>query len=327
MADDSSAIVLREHGGPETLRAEPVDIPAPGTGEVLLRQTAIGVNFHDVYVRSGLYKTLTLPGVPGIEAAGVVEAAGPGVNGLRPGDRVAYVDARYGAYASRRVIRADRLVRLPAGLDERTAAAVLLKGLTVAMLLRHVYRVRPGNRVLVHAAAGGVGRLLTQWASHIGAEVIGTVGSEAKAEVARADGAHHTIVYRSENVTERVREITGGRGVNVAYDSVGRDTFAGSLASLALRGHLVNFGQSSGPVEPFSVASLAAKSITLSRPIVFHYVEDPEELQAMARELFEAIEQGTVRPDAGREFDLRDAAGAHRALEARETVGSIVLRS
>lgn len=323
----ATGIVLREYGGPDALRIERIDVRDPAPGEVAIRQTAIGVNFHDVYVRSGLYRTLLLPGVPGIEAAGVVEAIGSGVTELGRGDRVAYVHAGYGAYADRRIIAADRLLRLPAGIDDRTAAAVMLKGLTAWMLLDRVHRVRAGDRVLVHAAAGGVGRLLCQWASHLGALVIGTVGNNEKAALARRDGCSHTIVYTRENVVERVREITGGHGVDVAYDSVGRDTFASSLESLAMRAHLVNFGQSSGPVEPIAVSSLAAKSNTLSRPILFHYIAERSELEQMAAAVFDALERGILTVEIGREFELRDVAEAHRALEARATTGSTILRA
>ncbi|HEX4893060.1 MAG TPA: quinone oxidoreductase, partial [Hyphomicrobiaceae bacterium] len=249
----AKAILLRETGGPEVLRLEDVDVRAPGAGEVRLRQTAVGVNFHDCYVRSGLYKTLKLPGIPGLEAAGTIEAVGPEVANFRAGDRVAYFTAAYGGYASERIIRAGELVRLPDAIDDRTAAAIMVKGLTAHMLVHLVYQIRPGNRILVHAAAGGVGTLLCQWASKLGAEVIGTVGSPEKGEIARRAGCRHVILYRSENFVERVKEITGGKGVDVAYDSVGRDTFLGSLNCLARLGHLVNFGQSSGPVAPFEV--------------------------------------------------------------------------
>ena len=320
-----TAIVLRETGGPEVLRSESIAVGKPGAGELRVRQTAIGVNFHDVYVRSGLYRTLTLPGIPGIEAAGVVEEAGPEVSGFAPGDRVAYVTGRYGAYASVRLLPADLAVRLPPGIDERLAAAALLKGLTAEMLAREVHHIQPGQMVLVHAAAGGVGRLLCQLARHLGATVIGTVGSEEKAELARGAGCEHTILYRQESFVERVREITGGRGVDVAYDSVGKDTFPGSLESLALRGHLVNFGQSSGPVEPFEVARLAARSNSLTRPIVFHYIAQRDSLERMAASVFDAIARGVLTVDPGRTFPLAEAAAAHEQLEARTAPGPLLL--
>jgi len=321
----AEAILLREHGGPAVLRAEAVEVGTPGPGELRLRQTAIGVNFHDCYVRSGLYRTLPLPGVPGIEAAGVVEAVGPGVEGFAPGDRIGYVTAGYGAYASHRLLPAALALKLPPGVSDRLAASLLLKGLTAEMLLRQVHRVQPGQTLLVQAAAGGVGRLLCQWAAHLGATVIGTVGSAAKAEIARAHGCHHTILYREEDFVARVQAITGGRGVDAAYDSVGADTFDGSLACLAPRGHLVNFGQSSGPVPPFAVARLAAKSNTLTRPMVFHYLAERPALEAMAAALFAALDSGAVTAEEGEALPLREAAQAHERLESRTAGGPIIL--
>ena len=320
-----TAIVLRETGGPEVLRSESIAVGKPGAGELRVRQTAIGVNFHDVYVRSGLYRTLTLPGIPGIEAAGVVEEVGREVSGFAPGDRVAYVTGRYGAYASDRLLLAELAVHLPPGVDERLAAAALLKGLTAEMLAREVHHIQPSQMVLVHAAAGGVGRLLCQLARHLGATVIGTVGSEEKAELARGAGCEHTILYRQESFVERVREITGGRGVDVAYDSVGKDTFSGSLESLALRGHLVNFGQSSGPVEPLEVAKLAARSNSLTRPILFHYIAQRDSLERMAASVFDAIARAVLTVEPGRTFPLAEAAAAHEQLQARTAPGPLLL--
>jgi NADPH:quinone reductase len=319
------AIVMRETGGPEVLKGESIAVGTPGAGELRIRQTAIGVNFHDVYVRSGLYRTLALPGIPGIEAAGVVEEVGPEVSSFAPGDRIAYVTGRYGAYASDRLLPAELAVRLPPEIDERLAATALLKGLTAEMLAREVYPVRPGDTVLVHAAAGGVGRLLCQLARHLGATVIGTVGSQAKAELARDAGCEHTVLYRDESFVERVREITDGRGVDVAYDSVGKDTFSGSLESLAFRGHLVNFGQSSGPVAPFEVTKLAARSNSLTRPIVFHYVAQRDSLERMAASLFDAIARKVITVEPGQAFPLAEAAAAHEQLEARTAPGPLLL--
>ena len=321
----AKAIMLREHGGPEVLRLEDISVGPPGAGELRVRQTAIGVNFHDCYVRSGLYRTLALPGVPGIEAAGVVDAVGLGVRGFAVGDRIAYVTGTYGAYASERVLPAALALKLPEGVDERLAATVMVKGLTAEMLLRQVHRVKPGDLVLVQAAAGGVGRLLCQWAAHLGATVIGTAGSRAKAEVARASGCAHVVLYREDDFVGRVREITRGRGVDVAYDSVGRDTFDGSLACLALRGHLVNFGQASGPVPPFEVSRLAAKSNSVTRPILFHYIAERTALEAMAAALFDVLRLGAVQAEAGEALPLSEAAEAHRRLEAREATAPIVL--
>lgn len=321
----AQAIMLREHGGPEVLRAEAIDVPAPGPGALLLRQTAVGVNFHDCYVRSGLYRTLPLPGVPGIEAAGVVEAIGPGVAGFAPGDRVAYVTGGYGAYASHRVIPAAIALRLPGSVSDALAASVLLKGLTAEMLLRQVHRVQPGQTILVHAAAGGVGRLLCQWASHLGATVIGTAGSPARAEIARRAGCAHVVLYREQDFVAEVRRVTGGRGVDAAYDSVGQDTFDGSLECLALRGHLVNFGQASGPVPPFQVQRLAAKSNSLTRPILFHYIAERDTLEAMAAALFDVLATGAVRAEAGAALPLAEAARAHALLELRQAEAPLIL--
>ena len=321
----AEAIVLHETGGPQVLTIEDIAVGPPGLGELRVRQTAIGVNFHDVYVRSGLYRTLPLPGIPGIEAAGIVEEVGAGVSGFVAGDRIAYVTARYGAYASERLLPAELAVRLPPGVANELAATVLLKGLTAEMLLRQVHRVQPGDRILVQAAAGGVGRLLCQWAAHLGATVIGTVGSEEKAELARNAGCQHVILYRRENFAERVHEITDGRGVDVVYDSVGKDTFQGSLESLATFGHLVNFGQSSGSVEPLEVARLAKGSNSLTRPVVFHYVADRERLEAMAAALFDALSQGILSAEPGKTFPLSQAAAAHGELESRRAPGPLLL--
>jgi NADPH2:quinone reductase len=321
----AEAIVLHQSGGPEVLRAESVEVGVSGPGELRVRQTAVGVNFHDVYVRSGLYRTLPLPGIPGIEAAGIVEEVGDGVSGFAVGDRIAYVTSRYGAYASERLLPADLAVRLPSGIAEDLAATVLLKGLTAEMLLRQVHRVQPGDHILVQAAAGGVGRLLCQWAAHLGATVIGTAGSEEKAELARDAGCRYVILYRRENFVERVREITDGRGVDVVYDSVGKDTFHGSLESLATFGHLVNFGQSSGSVEPFEVSRLSKGSNSLSRPVVFHYVAHRGRLEAMAAVLFDALAQGVLTAEPGKAFPLSQAAAAHEELESRRAPGPLLL--
>jgi NADPH2:quinone reductase len=321
----ATAIVLRGTGGPGVLNTESVTVGSPGKGELRIRQTAIGVNFHDVYVRSGLYQTLPLPGIPGIEAAGVVEAVGSDVSDFAAGDRIAYVTGQYGAYASERILPAALAIRLPPEISEQTAATVLLKGLTAEMLVREVHRVRPGDVVLVHAAAGGVGRLLCQRAHHLGATVIGTVGSEAKAEVARRAGCAHTILYRQEDFVACVREITDGRGVDVAYDSVGRDTFEGSLESLAFRGHLVNFGQSSGSVAPFEVSRLAARSNSVTRPIVFHYIATRADLERMAGSVFEAVAKDSLAVDPVKLLPLTEASAAHAELEARQASGPVLL--
>ena len=321
----TKAVVIRAYGGPEVLQIEDVAVGQPAAGELRVRQIAIGVNFHDCYVRSGLYKTLVLPGIPGIEGAGVVEAVGPGIAGFAPGDRIGYVTANYGSYAEVRLLPARLAVKLPDGLSEDSAAAIFVKGLTAAFLVLRTHRILPGETILVHAAAGGVGQLLCQWASHLGATVIGTVGSSEKAAIAKSCGCAHTILYRQEDFLARTNKITGGRGVDVAYDSVGRDTFAGSLAALALRGHLINFGQSSGPVDPLPISALSARSNSLTRPILFHYIATRAELDALVDELFAALSTGILRVAEPRRFALAEAADAHRALEARATSSSVLL--
>jgi NADPH2:quinone reductase len=320
-----TAVVIHETGGPEVLKLEPVEIGRPKAGELRIRQTAIGVNFHDIYVRSGLYRTLTLPGIPGVEATGIVEEIGTCVTGFSLGDRVAYTTPNYGAYAQERLISAKDAVVLPDAVGDRLAAAVMVKGMTAQLLVRRVHPVRRGEWMLVHAAAGGVGRLLCQWGRHLGATVVGTVGSDEKAEVARRCGCHFVIHYRRENFVDRVLEFTSGRGVDVAYDSVGKDTFFGSLDALAFFGHLVHFGQSSGPVDPFPVSLLSTKSTTVTRPMCFHYVADRAILDETAAELFHALAEGIVSVENIQHYPLYDVAQAHRDLEGRLTVGSMIL--
>ncbi len=322
----TDAIVLRETGGPEVLRIEQVEPGRPGPGQVRLRQTAIGVNYHDVYIREGSYAGwMSLPGIPGVEAAGVIEEVGPDIAGLRPGDRVAYVTPRYGAYAQARLIEAERLVKLPEAVSDTRAAAGMVKGLTAWLLLHCVHRVQAGDTILIHAAAGGVGRLLCAWANHLGATVIGTVGSAEKAEVARRSGCRHTILYREEDFVARVKTLTDGKGLTVAYDSVGRDTIPGSLACLAPLGHLVSFGQSSGAARPIAMAELASRSITVTRPVVFHYIDNRTTLEQAASSLFAAIGAGILEPVIAARFSLSEAGAAHRMLEARQSTGSLVL--
>ena len=323
---NSKAIVLRHFGGYDELKPEVVLVSGPGRGELLLRQTAIGVNFHDCYVRSGLYKTLELPGIPGVEACGVVEALGEGVEGFVPGDRVAYVSSKYGAYAQHRCLSAALAVKVPNSVPDNVAAALMVKGLTAAVLLHDVRSIKPGDTILVHAAAGGVGSLLCQWASYIGAEVIGTAGSEAKLEVAKANGCKHTINYTSSDFLKEVKRITGDAGVNAVYDSVGKDTFNRSLESLAPMGHLVNFGQSSGPVYPFTPSLLAHGSFSVTRPILFHYISNPARLLHNANLLFDALSRSIIRIQSITEYSLDDARRAHEDLEGRRMIGSPVLR-
>ena len=319
------AIRIHAHGGPEVLCWEAVAAADPGPGEVLIRQTAIGLNFIDVYERTGLYPG-ALPSGLGREGAGVVEAVGPRVRGFKPGNRVAYVSQQPGAYAQERTIAADRLVKIPDGVSDRLAAAAMLKGLTAWFLLRRTHRVARGETVVVHAAAGGVGLILSQWARHLGATVVGVVGSDAKAEVARAHGCHHVLVLGRDDLPARVRSLTGGQGAHVVYDSVGKDTFTASLDSLRPLGMMVTYGNASGPVPPFAPLELARRgSLFLTRPILFHYVARRAELERGARELFDVIGRGAVRIEIGQSYALQDVAQAHRDLEARRTVGSTVL--
>ena len=321
----ATAMIMHEAGGPQVLRPETVTVGEPGPGQVRLKQTAIGVNFHDIYVRSGLYQTLTLPGIPGLEAAGVLDAVGEGVTAFAAGDRVAYTSGNYGAYADQRLIDAGRLVRLPDDIDDVLVAGMMVRGLTARILLTDVFPVREGSVILVQAAAGGVGQLLCQWARHLGATVIGTVGSQDKAERARRHGCHHVILYREQNVVDTVKQLTDGRGVDVAYDSVGKDTFYDSLACLAPRGHLVNFGQSSGPVEPLAMPRLAAGSFTVVRPMLGHYTADPADRDAAADAFFQALRDGILTPDDPVRYVLQDVGQAHDDMEARRTHGAVVL--
>lgn len=317
--------MLREYGGPDVLRLENVEVASPGPEELKIRQTAIGVNFHDAYVRSGLYRTLALPGIPGVEAAGIVEEAGANALGFAPGDRVVYVSEQYGGYAEKRLLPAAAAIRLPGGVSEEAAASITVKGLTACLLLKRVRPVHPGDTVLIHAAAGGVGQLLVRWAKSLGAIVIGTVGSAEKAKLALACGADHVILYREEDFLPRVQDITGGRGVEVVYDSVGKDTFLRSIDCLAYQGTAVSFGQSSGPIESFAVSRLATRSSTVVRPIVFHYLRERQALEALARETFEALSAGIIEPHTVLRLPLRDAAEAHRAMESRALAGAIIL--
>ena len=318
------AIQFARTGGPEALELVQVETPSPGPGQALVRHEAIGVNFIDTYFRSGLYPA-KLPCIPGGEAAGVVEAVGEGVTRVKPGDRVAYMGG-FGGYAEAGLAVADRLVKLPDGIDARVAAAALLKGMTVEAFVRRCYPVRPGQTVLVHAAAGGVGQIMVQWLKAIGAEVIATVGSQAKAAKARELGADHVILYREQDVAAEVRRITGGQGVPVAYDSVGKDTFEGTLASLARRGWFVSFGNASGPAPPVDpIRLMRGGSLVFTRPTLFDYTATPQELEESAAALFEMIGSGKVKIDIGQTFPLAEARRAHEALESRATVGASLL--
>lgn len=320
------AIRMHELGGPEVLQWEPADAGDPGAGEVRVRHSAIGLNYIDVYFRTGLYQGPDLPFIPGVEAAGVVDAVGPQVDDFHEGDRVAYALGPPGAYCDYRVLPAERLVALPDGIDDRTAAAMMLKGMTAQYLLKQTHPITPGETILFHAAAGGVGLIACQWAKALGARVIGTVGSAAKAELARNHGCDHPIVYTEEDFVARVRELTAGQGVPVVYDSVGEATFMRSLDCLAPLGHMVSFGQSSGAVAPLNVAELSRRgSLTLTRPTLATYTTTPEALRSTAHDLFEVVGDGRVRIEIGQTFALAEAAAAHRALEGRATTGSTLL--
>jgi NADPH2:quinone reductase len=313
-----------EYGGPEKLRWEQVQVGAPGEGQVLVRNTAVGLNFVDTYQRSGLYQT-PLPFTPGSEGAGVVEAVGPKVKELKVGDRVAY-SSPIGAYAEVLLRPAERLVKIPAGIDDKTAAAMMLKGLTAQYLLRRTYRVKKGDTILMHAAAGGVGQILCQWARALGATVIGTVGSDEKAALAKKAGCKHVIVTSREKFVERVKQITQGKGVPVVYDGVGKDTFMDSLDCLAPLGLMASFGNASGAVTQFNPGVLAQKgSLYLTRPTLITYTASREALLSAARELFAVVKSGKVKIAINQTYPLREAAQAQRDLESRKTTGSTVL--
>jgi len=319
------AIRFHRTGGPEVLQLDDIEVGDPGDGQARVRNTAIGLNFIDTYHRSGLYP-LPLPSGIGLEAAGVVEAVGKGVTNVKAGDRVGYAGGPPGAYSQSRLIPADRLVKVPEGISDNEVAAMMLKGLTVWYLLRRTYRVEKGETVLFHAAAGGVGLIACQCLKALGVTVIGTVGSDDKAKIAKAHGCDHTIVYTRENFVERVREITGGRKVPVVYDSVGKDTFMGSLDCLQPRGLLCIFGNGSGPVAAFDLNLLAAKgSLYVTRPTLMVYTARRQDLETGAKELFDVVRSGKVKIEINQTYKLQDAAQAHRDLEARKTTGSTVL--
>lgn len=319
------AIRIHEHGGPEKMAWEEIPLPHPKPGEALIRQHAVGLNYIDVYFRTGLYKAPALPATIGMEAAGVVEAIGEGVTEVAVGDRVAYATGPIGAYAEARTLKADRLVKLPDALSFEQGAAMMLQGMTAQYLLRRTYKVQAGETILVHAAAGGVGLIMCQWARHLGCTVIGTVSTEAKAELARANGADH-VVLAGEDLPAAVRRITGGAMVPVVYDSVGRDSFAASLDSLAPFGMMVSYGNASGPVAPVDIGILAAKgSLYLTRPTLATYTAKREDLVASAEDLFAVVAAGAVKLAINQRYALKDAAQAHRDLEARKTTGSTLL--
>jgi NADPH:quinone reductase len=318
------AIRIHKPGGPEAMIHEDVEVGEPGPGQVRLKQKAIGVNFIDVYQRSGAYVLPSYPAIIGSEGAGVVEAVGKGVKGLKKGDRVAY-GTILGGYAEKRLAPADRLVKLPDGIKDKIAASIMLQGMTAQYLLKQTYKVKKGDWVLVQAAAGGMGLLLCQWAKHLGCKVIGTTSTKDKAKLAKKNGCDYPIVYTEEDFVARVKEITGGKGVAVVYDGVGKDTFLKSLECLGIRGHLVLFGAASGPPDPFNPAMLASKSASLTRPTLFQYAIDAKSLQAMANDVFKVVMSGAVKVKKPAEYKLADAAKAHMDLTGRKTTGSLIL--
>ena len=319
------SIQIEKPGGPEVMALCDIELPAPGPGEITVRHTAIGINFIDTYHRSGLYP-VKLPSGLGMEAAGKVEAIGEGVSGLSIGDRVAYGSGPIGAYAEANNVSASRAVKIPDGVSDEAAAAMMLKGMTAQFLLRQTYVVKPGDTILWHAAAGGVGLIATQWAKHLGATVIGTVGSDEKAAIAKAHGCDYVLNYRNEDVPARVKEITNGKKLPVVYDGVGKDTFIMSLDCLAPRGLLVSFGNASGPVTDVNLGILAAKgSLYVTRPTMFHYTATDADFQATAKDLFDVVAAGHVKIEIGQHYKLADAAQAHRDLESRKTTGATLL--
>lgn len=322
----SKAIRIHQHGGPEAMVWEDVEVGHPGPGQARVRHGAVGLNFIDVYHRTGLYAVPGLPCILGMEGAGVVTEVGPDATEIKVGDRVAYASPPIGSYCEERIMPADRLVVLPHDIGDQQAAAMMLQGMTAQYLLRRCFRVQAGDTILVHAAAGGVGLLLCQWAKHLGATVIGTVGTEEKAALAHAHGCDHPIIYTRENFVERVKFLTHGEGVPVVYDSVGKDSFMGSLDCLRPLGMMVSFGQSSGSVPPFDIGILSAKgSLFLTRPTLMGYTKNREDLVSSAAELFDVVRRGFVRIEVNQTYALKDAAQAHRDLEARKTTGATVL--
>jgi NADPH2:quinone reductase len=321
-----AAVRVHKHGGPDVLTLDDIDVPAPGQGQIKIKQHAAGVNFIDTYFRVGMYPSpVGMPFVSGNEGAGEVTAVGPGVTDIKVGDRVGYV-VPLGGYSAERLLPADRALKLPDNITYEQAAAMMLKGMTVQYLLNRTYKVGKGTIILVHAAAGGVGLIACQWANHIGATVIGTVGSKDKAELAKKNGAHHTILYRDEDFVAKVKEITSGKLCDVVYDGIGKDTFPASLDCLRPMGYFVSFGSASGAIEAFNINLLQAKgSLFATRPTLNHYAAKREDLVATAKDLFEKVGSGAVKIPASHKYALKDAANAHKDLEGRKTTGSVVL--
>ena len=321
----STAIIIREYGGPEVLCLENVEVAKPNIDQISIRQTAIGVHYHDIYVRSGLYKTLDLPGIPGVEAVGIVEDVGSGSSRFNPGDRVGYLTGDYGAYASHRILNENQAIKLPDGISDALIATNFSRALTVEMLATKVTSLNSSHTIYVTAAAGGVGRLLCQWANSIGVCVVGGVSSEEKALLARSYGCHSVLVYDQKDFREQVNSITDGSGFNIVFDSVGADTIGVSLEILAKTGHLVNFGQSSGPVEPMELQTLAKKSLTVTRPVLFHYINNEKDFESLSEAAFKFLKEPSLKIPTPEALTLKDASVAHSILESRRGGGSIYL--
>ncbi len=320
------AIVLRDHGSPDTLKLEKVDINKPKKGELFLSQTAIGVHFHDIYVRTGLYKTLKLPGIPGVEAVGKIEEIGQGEKEFKVGDRVAYITSGYGAYSSHRILKRELAIKIPDDITDELIATNFSRALTVKMLLEEVANINSHKIILVTAASGGVGRLLCQWASFLNVTVVGLVSNKEKVELAKNYGCKHAFIYNEKNFYKDINDITNGRGVDVVYDSVGLDTFDLSIDSLKFCGHLVNFGQSSGSVKPMHMSTLSKKSLTVSRPIIFHYIQNIEKYRKMSNSVFEYMKNQTFKIPKAECYNLENASKAHEVLESRTGGGSLYLK-
>jgi len=321
-----SAIVIREYGNSSVLKLEEINVGSPGKGELLISHTAIGVHFHDIYVRSGLYKTLALPGIPGVEAAGIVEKTGKGVTGFKSGDRITYITSKYGAYASHRLLDQSLAIKLPDFLSDDIIATNFMRAMTVQMLIKHVANLTPDHTILVTAATGGVGSLLCQWASSLGVTVIGSVSTPDKAILAKSYGCKYALLYKQKNFMHQIMDITNQNGVDVVYDSVGSDTFKVSLDTLKSCGHLVNFGQSSGSVDPLLMSSLAKKSLTVTRPIIFHYIAKLEFYEKMATSVFDAFNKKIIKASDPQPYNLANASVTHDILESRRGGGSLLLK-
>ena len=321
------AIVLRKYGNSDQLKLEDVEIKKPSEDELLLKQTAIAVHFHDIYVRTGLYKTLSLPGIPGLEAVGVVEEIGKGVSDFSPGDRVGYIDRNYGAYATNRVVNKKLCFKVPDFISDEIIATNFSRAITVQMLMEMVTQVRASDTILITAVTGGVGKIFAQWAKSLGVQVIGTVGSKEKLALGKSFGCDYTLTYDQPDFIDEIFDITNGKGVDKVFDSVGKDTFENSLKSVSICGHIINFGQSSGPIDPVQMSLLAAKSLTISRPIIFDYISERETYIKMVQSVFNAFKNGNIKTPTLTPYSLKDAYLAHDMLESRKGGGSVFLKT